>query len=76
METYKKIRQIQKRVSRLQKAIKEILREIKDYDLERLLKKVDAECMDVQHNLASAERMLERLTQKKKKKKANKNAST
>ena len=75
METYKKIRQIQKKASRLEKAIKEILREIKDYDLERLLKKIDAECMDVQHNLTMAERMLERLTQKKKKKKANKNAS-
>ncbi len=76
METYKKIRQIQKKVSQLQKAIKEILREIEDYDLERLLKKVDAECMDAQHNLVLAERFLERLNQKKKKKKATGKATS
>jgi hypothetical protein len=57
MKTPAKIRQALKKANQLEKAIKEIVREIEDYDLERLLKKVDAECLDVQHNLVLAERL-------------------
>jgi len=43
---------------KLESSIQELLREIKDYDLERLLKKIDAELMDVQHNLILARRLV------------------
>ncbi len=66
METQKRIRQALKKASQLEKAVKEIIRDIDDYDMARLLKKVDAECMDAQHNLVLAERLSEAISQKKK----------
>jgi hypothetical protein len=69
MKTAEKISEALKKVSLLEKDIKEIIREIDDYDLERLLKKIDAQCMDLQHNLSLAKRLAEGLTQKRKKKK-------
>ncbi len=62
----KKIDQALEKASLLEKIIKEIIQEIDDYDLERLLKKVDAQCMDIRHNLVLAKRLAEGLTQKKK----------
>jgi paraquat-inducible protein B len=59
MKTPAKIRQISKKASRLEKEIKQIIQEIDDYDLNRLLKKIDAQCLDVRHNLALAQRLLE-----------------
>jgi hypothetical protein len=47
--------------------VKEIIRDIDDYDMARLLKKVDAECMDARHNLVLAERRSRAISQKKKK---------
>ena len=35
----------------------ELIRETKDYDLERLLKKVDAQLIDARHNLVLAQRI-------------------
>jgi hypothetical protein len=67
-----KIRQASRKASQLEKLIKEILREMDDYDLERLLKKADAECLDVQHNLALAERLSKAQDLKKPKKKKTK----
>jgi hypothetical protein len=67
METQKKIRQALRRAGQLEKAIKEIIRDTDDYDVARLLKKVDAECMDAQHNLVLAERRSAAVSQKKKK---------
>ena len=64
-----KIDQALEKASLLEKIVKQTIREIDDYDLERLLKKIDAECMDVRHNLSLAKRLAEGLTQKKKKKK-------
>ena len=69
MKTAGKISQALKKASLLEKAIKEIIREIDDYDLERLLKKIDAECIDLRHNLSLAKRLSDRLTQKKKERK-------
>lgn len=66
METRKKIRQALKKAEQLEKVVKEIIRDIDDYDTARLLKKVDAECMDAQHNLVLAERLSEAISQKKK----------
>ena len=64
-----KIDQALEKARLLEKIVKETIRETDDYDLERLLKKIDAECMDVRHNLSLAKRLAEGLTQKKKKKK-------
>jgi hypothetical protein len=69
MKTAEKINQILEKASLLQKALKEIIREIEDYDLQRLLKKIDAECIDVQHNLTIAKRLAEGHNQEKEKKK-------
>lgn len=69
MKTAEKLNQILEKAHLLQKAIKEIIREVEDYDLERLLKKIDAECIDVQHNLTIAKRIAEGLNQEKGKKK-------
>jgi ribosomal protein L12E/L44/L45/RPP1/RPP2 len=69
MKTAEKLNQILEKACVLEKAIKEIIREIEDYDLERLLKKIDAECMDVRHNLTIAKRLAESLNHGKGKKK-------
>jgi len=69
METAEKLNQTLEKAHLLQKAVKEIIREVEDYDLERLLKKIDAECIDVQHNLTIAKRLVEGLTKRKAKKK-------
>jgi len=65
MDTQKKIRQALKKAEQLEKVIKEIIRDIDDYDMARLLKKVDAQCMDAQHNLVLVERLLGATSQKK-----------
>ena len=67
MKQEKKINQFLKDACKLEKSIKQLVREIEDYDLERLLKKIDAELMDVQYNLALAKRLAEGMTPKKKK---------
>jgi len=51
--------------------LNELIRGTKDYDLERLLKKVDAQLLDARHNLVSAKRMAKR---KRKITKGEKNA--
>jgi uncharacterized protein YehS (DUF1456 family) len=66
METQKRIGQALRKAVQLENVVKEIVRDIDDYDLARLLKKVDAECMDVQHNLVLAERLSGAISQKKK----------
>lgn len=69
MSQAEKIDQALETARLLEKIVKQTIREIDDYDLERLLKKIDAECIDVRHNLSLAKRLAEGLTQKKKKKK-------
>jgi hypothetical protein len=66
MDAQKKIRQALKKAEQLEKVIKEIIRVMDDYDMARLLKKVDAQCMDAQHNLVLVDRLLEATRQKKK----------
>jgi len=66
MKKTERLSQILEEAEKLQKSIKDIIREIEDYDLERLLKKIDAELMDVQHNLVLAKRVAEGTTPKKK----------
>jgi hypothetical protein len=66
MKKAEKLNQVLEDANRLEKSIKELVREIEDYDLERLLKKIDAELMDVQHNLVLAKRLAEGTTPKRK----------
>ena len=57
MKTLEKLNRAHEMVNLLEKTIKEIIREVEDYDLERLLKKIDAECMDLHHNISVARRL-------------------
>ncbi len=59
MKTSEKLNKAHEMVNLLEKTIKEIIREVEDYDLERLLKKIDAECMDLHHNISLARRLAE-----------------
>jgi|GEM_PF-792014 len=76
MSQAEKIDQALETARLLEKIVKQTIREIDDYDLERLLKKVDAECMDLQHNLSLAKRLAEGLPQKRKRKKKAKRKTT
>jgi hypothetical protein len=60
-----RLNQILERANRLEKSVKQLIRETEDYDLERLLKKIDAELMDVQHNLALAKRLAQGIAPKR-----------
>ena len=66
MKQAEKIHQVTEEASKLEKSIKGLIREIDDYDLKRLLKKIDADLMDTQHNLVLAKRLAEGVPQKRK----------
>jgi len=51
MVTKERIEELIEEAAKLEKKIKKLVSESKDYDLARLLKKVDAEMMDLQHSL-------------------------
>lgn len=60
MVTKERIEDLIEEAARLEKKIKKLVSESKDYDLSRLLKKVDAEMMDLQHSLDVAFKFLEK----------------
>lgn len=66
MKLAEKLNQVLEEAKKLERSIKELIRETEDYDLGRLLKKIDAELMDVQHNLVLAKRLAEGVTPKRK----------
>lgn len=66
MKQAEKLNKVMEEANQLQKSIKELVREIEDYDLARLLKKIEAELMDIQHNLILAKRLAEGMASKKK----------
>ncbi len=68
MKQENRLNQLLKEAGKLEKLTKQLLRQIEDYDLERILKKIDAELMDVQHNLVLAKRLAEGTAPKRKKK--------
>jgi hypothetical protein len=68
MKQAEKINQVLGETNKLGKSIKGLIREIEDYDLGRLLKKIDADLMDTQHNLVLAKRLAEGMTPKRKRK--------
>lgn len=45
--------------AQMSQQITELIQIARDYDLERLLKKIDAELMDIRHNLNQAVRLLD-----------------
>ena len=59
MNIQEKIEELIQDAAKLEKKIKRLVSESKDYDLSRLLKKIDAEMMDLQHNLDIAFKFLE-----------------
>jgi hypothetical protein len=66
MKQAEKINQVTEEANKLEKSIKGLIREIDDYDLKRLLKKIDADLMDAQHNLVLAKRLAEGMPRKRK----------
>jgi uncharacterized membrane protein (DUF106 family) len=60
MVTKERIEELIEEAAKLEKKIKKLVSESKDYDLLRLLKKVDAEMMDLQHSLDVAFKFLEK----------------
>jgi hypothetical protein len=66
MKQAEKINQVTEEANKLGKSIKGLIREIDDYDLKRLLKKIDADLMDAQHSLVLAKRLAKGMPQKRK----------
>lgn len=66
MKQAEKLNQVTEEANKLEKSIKGLIREIDDYDLKRLLKKIDADLMDAQHSLVLAKRLAEGMPQKRK----------
>lgn len=60
MNKTEKLKNLLKDAAKLDKGIKKVISETGDYDLSRLLKKVDAELMDLQHNLDLACKLAEK----------------
>lgn len=60
MKIRERIEELIQDAAKLERKIKRLVSESKDYDLARLLKKVDAEMMDLQHNLDIAFKFLEK----------------
>lgn len=59
MKIREKIEELIQDAAKLERKIKRLVSDSKDYDLSRLLKKIDAEMMDLQHNLDIALKFLE-----------------
>jgi len=60
MSKSEKIKQTVEMVQLVASNIQDIQKDIGDYDLSRMLKKVEAEVLDLQHNLNIVVRLLER----------------
>ena len=72
MKVTEKLTEALENAGRLETIVKKIIREVDDYDLQRLLKKIDAEFKDVRHNLTLARRLAEGLEHRPKKTKKSK----
>lgn len=75
MKTAEMLTEALERVFDLEKMVKKIIPDADDYDLLRLLKKIDAEFKDIRHNLSIAMKLAQGLDQKPKRKKRRKQAS-
>lgn len=59
MDSQKEIERLRQLSKDLGAGINEMIRSSEDYDLVRLLKKIEAQVMDIQHNLKLASRISE-----------------
>ncbi|MBD3219538.1 MAG: hypothetical protein GF310_14810 [candidate division Zixibacteria bacterium] len=60
MSKYEKLTEAAELAQKIGDYMKEIQQDISDYDLSRMLKKVEAEVIDLQHNLSIAVRLMEK----------------
>jgi len=58
-EILRQIKAAQRSAEKLDQSVKAMIKRTRDYELERLLKKVDADMMDVQHKLSLARKLME-----------------
>lgn len=76
MKTVEKLAKALESAAELEKMVQRIIQDVDDYDLKRLLKKIDAEFKDVQHNLIIARRLAESLARQPKETKKAKKKTT
>ncbi|NIP41493.1 MAG: hypothetical protein GWO41_06990 [candidate division Zixibacteria bacterium] len=60
MSKYEKLTEAADLAQKIGEYMKEIQQDISDYDLSRMLKKVEAEVIDLQHNLSIAVRLMKK----------------
>jgi len=60
MSGFEKIKETADLAQKIAINIQEIQKDINDYDLSRMLKKVEAEIIDLQHNLSIAVRLMKK----------------
>jgi hypothetical protein len=60
--SHEKLKEIVFTAEKVSREIRELIPQIHDYDLQRLLKKVDADLSDALHDLAIAVRLSEKKT--------------
>ena len=60
MSGYEKMKETAEFAQKIAANIQEIQKDINDYDLSRMLKKVEAEIIDLQHNLSIAVRLMDK----------------
>jgi uncharacterized alpha-E superfamily protein len=58
-EILRQIKTAQRSAEKLDQRVKATIKRTRDYELERLLKNIDADMMDVQHKLSLAQKMME-----------------
>jgi ribosomal protein L12E/L44/L45/RPP1/RPP2 len=75
MKAREKLTEALENAGEVERLVKQLIQEVDDYDLERLLKKIDAEFKDLRHNLTIARRLAEGLEQKPEKRKKAKRKS-
>jgi uncharacterized alpha-E superfamily protein len=58
-EILRQIKTAQRSAEKLDQKVKATIKRTRDYELERLLKNIDADMMDVQHKLSLARKLME-----------------
>ncbi len=57
MKNEDKLEKVLKDVKKCTRVIENLISDVDDYDLQRILKKIDAQLIDAQHNLVLAKKM-------------------
>lgn len=58
-EILRQIKTAERSAEKLEQTVSDVLKRTRDYDLERLLKNIDADMMDIRHNLSQAHKLME-----------------